>query len=453
MVGAVQATLLVPLISQLAHIYDVSLASSLWMVTVTLLASAVSAPVTSRLADIHGKRKVIVATLSATAVGSFLVAATDSFALGLTGRALQGLGSAVIPIGMSLLKDLVPANRVGPGIALMGAMMGIGSAVGVPVAGAVYAHLGWDSVFWIAGVAAAVCAGLGRFLLPAASGDELRARFDWVGAALITVVLTSLLLVIAQGDVWGWLSPEVVALAVVCPLAIAVWVPWQLRCAHPLVDVRLLRRHQVGLTNLATVVLSVAVMTNLYVAAQQLGTPATVPGGLGASPGAIGLMLSIPAAGFAALSPAVGRALVRFGGRQLMVLGSMAMAATYASRILLDESAVQVVVSTTLVSLATAMTLSAMPLLVMSAVPPSRTASAAGINTLCQTLGIAISSSGLAALARATSSTVNGSEYSTATTFHAAFAACIAVTTAAAILAWLMPRAEVVSGVACPVRG
>jgi MFS family permease len=71
----------------------------------------------------------------------------------LAARSIQGSSAAVIPLGISLLSGLLPRERAGSAIALISAMLGVGGALGLPLAGLVAEHLDFHALFWITTVA------------------------------------------------------------------------------------------------------------------------------------------------------------------------------------------------------------------------------------------------------------------------------------------------------------
>ena len=95
-------TLVVPLLPDFPRLLGTTSDNASWLVTVTLLTSAVATPILSRLADMHGKRRMIVVSLSLSLLGSLLGAVSDSLALLIVARMLQGFAPALIPIGISI---------------------------------------------------------------------------------------------------------------------------------------------------------------------------------------------------------------------------------------------------------------------------------------------------------------------------------------------------------------
>ncbi|WP_155343549.1 MFS transporter [Acrocarpospora pleiomorpha] len=439
-VAALGGTLLVPLVSRLPEIYDVSAVQASWIITSTLLAGALATPILTRLADMFGERLIIVATLIGLVLGSLLLAVSDSFALAIVGRSLQGVAAALVPVAMSLMKHVLPPERVGFGVALMSGTLGAGSALGLPLAGFMYTHLGWNSLFWGLAIVGALLAFLVWTMLP--KRVTSKQSIDWFGALLLTVALTPLVLVVTQGNVWGWLSRPIIGLALLSLVAFLAWVPWERRQRDPIVHLGLLVLRPVALTNIVAIIIAMAMLINLFLAGQQLAVPEFVAGGLGLSADATGLVMAFPAGAVAAASPLAARLLRRFGGRWVLVAGALFMAASYVARVLLDGSVFEVALGAVLVCVGTCLALSAMPMIIMAAVPSEHTASANGINTLCRMLGTSLSTAGMAAVTSFTAVTFDGTEYPTTETYHLLFWACVVLSVAAALLTTAIPRRD-----------
>lgn len=437
--ASLQGTVLVPLVSLLPKIYDVSAVNASWILTIALLSGAVATPIVSRLADMYGKRRLLVCTLMVMVMGSLLVATSDNFALAVVGRAMQGFSGSLTPVAMSIVKDVLPDHRVGPAIAMVSGTMGLGATIGLSLAGVMYAQLGWESLFWMMAVLAALLAVAARATLPARPPQALE-RFDFNGAFLLVLGLSPLLLVIAQGNEWGWGSGQVWQLLLVSAVSFTVWIPWELRCSAPLIDLRLARRRSLAMTNVAAFAVSIGMLTNLIIASYQLATPSTVKGGLGLSTGTAGLLMAAPTVVLIVGSPLIGRLLRQFGGKPLLFSGALVMSASYVSRVLLDDTIWQVVLSTMLVGAGAGFAFASLPMIIMSAVQSSQAASANGVNTLFRMMGTASSTAAIAALTASTSVHIREVAFPTERTYHLAFWGCAVASLLAAVLASSIPR-------------
>ena len=104
--------------SGLPRILGVTADDASWLVTATLLSSAVATPIVSRSADMYGKRKMMVVCLAIMVAGSVMAAVGGIFLWLIIGRALQGFSSALIPVGISIMRDELPKEKMGSAVAL-----------------------------------------------------------------------------------------------------------------------------------------------------------------------------------------------------------------------------------------------------------------------------------------------------------------------------------------------
>ncbi|WP_368245668.1 MFS transporter [Janibacter sp. Y6] len=165
-VAALMQTLVVPLIGDLPQLLGTTATDATWVITATLLAAAVVTPVSGRLGDLYGKRPVMLGCTALLVVGSVVCATASSVVPMIVGRAFQGAAMGLIPLGISVMRDLLPPERLGSSIALMSASLGIGGALGLPAAAAVAEYGSWRGLFWGAAVLALVVAFLVHRFLP-----------------------------------------------------------------------------------------------------------------------------------------------------------------------------------------------------------------------------------------------------------------------------------------------
>lgn len=439
MVSALQFTLVIPLLPEFPELLGISTSDSSWLVTATLLTSAVSTPIIARMADMYGKRRMLVVALVAMILGSVICALEFSFFAMIAGRALQGFGASLIAVGISILRDELPPERIGTAVALMSATMGIGSALGLPLAGVLADWLGWHSIFWFGAVAGAV---LVVALLTVVQESPVRTpgRFDVGGAVVLSAALVSLLLPISKGSVWGWTEPAVIGLLLLAVLLLAAWVPLELRVNQPMVDLRTSIRRPVLMTNIASVFAGMAMFVNMLVTVQVLQQPTASGSGFGLGVTAAGLAMVPSGAAMVAVSPISGRLLDKYGGRMVLLAGGALMALSYTGRVFFADSVTAVVIGSTLVGIGTALAFAAMPTLIMSSVPITETASANGLNSLVRSIGTSLASTLVAAIMAAFTVRVGDDVFSTEQAFQLVLWLGAAAAAVCAGLAFLIPR-------------
>lgn len=418
MAASLQFTLTVPLLPVVPDIMHVSTNDASWIVTITLLASALATPILSRMADMYGKRRMIVIALAAMTIGSVTIALGESFPTMIVGRALQGFAQSLIPIGISLLRDLLPRERVGSAVALMSATLGVGAALGMPLSGLLYQGFGWEVVFWFSATVGAVFI-IGVLLVVNESPVRAPARFDIAGALLLSVILAATLLVISKGG--SWELTVIAALIGIATVSLAAWIPLQLRVSNPMVDLRTTAKRPVLLTNLATLFVTAATFTNMLITIQQAQAPPASGYGLGLSVVGAGLVMLPAGLVMVALAPLSGALLNRRGGRPVLIVGGLVLAVAYVLRVFFADTVLAVVIGATMVGVGTALSFAALPTLIMASVPLTETASANGINALLRYLGMSVSSAFLALLVTSMSVAVDGHVFLSASAIDLCF--------------------------------
>lgn len=231
-------TLVTPLIAELPRMLDTTSSNAAWVITVTLLVSAVCVPVSGRLGDLLGKRRMLLACSVPLIVGSVVCALSSTVVPMIVGRGLQGMGMGMVPLGIALLRDVVPPEKMSSSIALVSASLGIGGALGLPIASAVAQYASWRVLFWGSAVLAAAICALIWFLIPDVPAGAKGQRFDVPGALGLAVGLVALLLAVSKGADWGWTSTTTMGLFATAVVVLIAWGFWELRTTDPLVDLR-----------------------------------------------------------------------------------------------------------------------------------------------------------------------------------------------------------------------
>jgi MFS family permease len=394
---ALMQAVVVPALSEIERDLGASTAWVAWTVSIYLLSASVATPLLGRLGDQYGKDRMLMVTLAAFTVGSVAsIFAWDIWSL-IVFRAVQGVGGAVYPLCFSIIRDEMPARRMGVAMGLISAMLGVGGGIGLVVSGLVVDHGSWRLLFIVGaalGVAAMVL--VRRFVPP--SPTRVRARVDVPGAVLLSAGLVCLLVALTQSQAWGWGSPRQLGLVGAGLAVLVLWGWVETRTAQPMVDMRMLARRPVLFTNLAALFCGFtmyAIFTVLPLFAQMpAGLPADVQPlvdyGFGATvtvsalyllPGALVMLPAGPYGGV------LGR---RIGFRYALAVGLVVTAIGAALLAALHAEPWQLVVGYAVGAAGVAVAFGAMPKLIADAVSPTETGVATGMNTVVRTVGSAI---------------------------------------------------------------
>ncbi len=373
-------TLIIPIVPELPKLLNSAPSDATWAITATLLAGAVANPVVGRLGDMYGKRRMLLLSLVLLIAGSVIGALSDTLVPMIVGRTFQGVSMAVIPLGISIMRDELPPERLGSATALMSASLGVGGALGLPTAAFIAEKTDWHVLFWTAAVLGAVVTALVVALVPE-SAVRSGGRFDVVGGVGMSIGLVCLLLAISKGADWGWGSGTTTGLFATAVVVLLVWGWWELRTVRPLVDLRTSARRQVLLTNLASVMFGFAMFAMSLAVPQLLQLPTLTGYGLGQTVLAAGLALGPSGLVMMATAPLSARISAAAGPKITLMLGALIVAAGYGLGVVMMAAVWQVVVVCCVISAGVGFAYGAMPALIMGAVPlprrPPRTASTA----------------------------------------------------------------------------
>lgn len=385
-----------------------------WAVTAFLLVAAASAAVCGRLGDMYGRERVLVVLLAAAAIGSFVSAIGDSIGSIIVGRAIQGVAGAILPLCIGLAREHLPAVKVPVAIAIIsGSAVAAGSA-SLLVAGYMLDHASWHMIFVVAAVYAVLALLLVLFVLPWRPPVGTTQRVDYLGTIAFAPAIAAVLLGINKSGTWGWTDVKTLGLIVGGLAVLALWVLWELRVTDPIVNVRLFTDRKVALTMLATLAISVGPLgISTMIIPLILQSPTTAPFGLGISPTNAGWLSFIGSMFGFVCTPLSGRISRAVGSRSAMLLGTALFTLSSAMLIVFHDSVAGMVAMIITVSVGTAFAYTAMPNLIVEAVPESNTSEATGTNSVLRTGGQGIGTS-IATMLLASSATAAGSAAPTA---------------------------------------
>ncbi len=388
---ALMQTLVIPLVPELPRLLNASASGTAWAITATLLAAAVATPIVGRLGDMYGKRRMLLISLAMLVTGSIVAALSSSLTPMIVGRALQGLASGVIPLGISIMRDELPSEKLGTATAQMSASLGVGGALGLPAAALLAENTSWHMLFWTSAVLGAIVFVLVLRFVPE-SAVRSGGRFDLLGGVGLSVGLISLLLAISQGADWGWTSGRTLGLLALAVVALLLWGWWERRTSEPLVDLRTTARPQVLLTNLASMVFGFAMFAMSLVLPQLLQMPKATGFGLGQSMLGAGLVMGPSGLVMLLTAPLSAKISKTRGPKVTLMLGAVVVALGYGVGTVLMSAVWQLVLVSVLIGAGIGLAYGAMPALIMAAVPVSETAAANSLNTLMRSIGTSVSS-------------------------------------------------------------
>ena len=285
-----------------------------WATLSYLLTMTISVVLVGRLSDQFGRSIVLSLGVGLFLAGSVLAAVAPGFGVLVLARAVQGIGAAAMAaLPMAVLREVIPQERTGRAMGILGSSMAAGMALGPAAGGFLVSLFGWRGVFAVLSLLAVGVYLLIRLALPAqTAAPGTSRRFDVSGATALvaTLAVFSIALTLRPG---GW-GGAVALLALAAGLA-ALFVAIELRADQPLVDIRVIRAAGLVPSFVVAFLAAYVMMTFTVV------PPFYLTRSLGLSDAWMGVALAVgPLAAIAAGIPA-GRFVDRTDARRVAALG------------------------------------------------------------------------------------------------------------------------------------
>jgi EmrB/QacA subfamily drug resistance transporter len=403
-----------------------------WVVNAYVLAFAGLLLLSGRASDLFGRRRLFTTGAGLFTLGTLLAALAAGPVMLIGGRVIQGIGAAALsPAAMSLLLVTFPAEQRARAMGAWGAASTLGGATGVVTGGLLVGGVGWRAVFLVTVPVSGAAVVLARRIL-AADTVTGRRSLDWVGAALATGAVITLVHGAVDAVDHGWTSPRVLGLLATSVALGAAFVAVERRVVDPLVPPDLfgsrMTRAGVVLALLGgTTRGSTFVLTALYL--QQV---------LAMSPQQAGIaMVPTSLTGFVVSLGVLPRALRAFGPLRTLVVGLVLLAGgqlwlAYSPQDLGYLSAV--LPGLLLVATGVALSFTPTTMVLAAAVPASHTGLASGLASASMQVGGALGTAAFIVIGASAGQQATGALAGSG--FTAAFTAGAGVALATAALGW-----------------
>lgn len=409
-IAAFETSMAVQLLYTPGDFFTTDLSQLVWVITSYSLVAALATGFVGRLGDQFGRRKILVAILLISAVGSVISAVAPTFGVLIAGRALQGVSGAVLPLAIGMVRSTFPAAKVSMGIAVVSTSALIAGAAGLLIGGLFLDYASWHYIFWTAAIAATLAAILVHLGIAREPRASLAAtgRIDYFGGLLFGAAIASTLYGLTLSKNLGWTAISVLGFVIGGLVALALWIKWELRIQEPMINVRMFGQRKFALGMLATAliavgpigtmnILSVTIYRNPSSVMMADGGIVDLPIGLGLSATMTGLLGFITAAAAFAISPLVGKISARFGARMGLMIGSLLTIVGLIVVCLAPSSLPVVIGGMVIVIFGTGFLYSGMPTIIVECVLPEQTSTATAVNAVTRTAfqGVAASVVGL----------------------------------------------------------
>lgn len=365
--------------------FQVSTSMLQWVISGYFLMITAIVPLMGKLSDLFGRKYFFMIGASIFAAGSALCASSGNIEQLIAYRIVQSFGSSMIMGNvMSIVAYAFPAGERGRPLGMMGSVVAVASICGPSIGGVLIGHWGWRSVFWInvpIGILSVLLASV--LLNPLKSEYRGKEKFDGIGGAFFFVAMTSLLLFISNGHLWGWtgwLSILSIAISIV---AWTVFIRWEARTAWPLIELNLFKNRNFAVGNVTNFFSFVLMMFPAFL------LPLFFSRILHMSSFEIGLLMTPQAVAMIVSSPAGGSLGDRFGHKWPASFGLMATVASMVMMAQFDENTGYAAILTALIlsGIGLGMVQSPNNVMVMDSVPIEKAGLTGGILATVRNFG------------------------------------------------------------------
>ncbi|HEY4568969.1 MAG TPA: MDR family MFS transporter [Kribbella sp.] len=290
-----------------------------WLFSIYLLAQAVSVPIYGKLADLRGRKPIMLLGVMLFVLGSVLCGFAWSMTALIAFRLVQGLGAGAIqPIGMTIIGDIYTVAERAKVQGYVASVWGISSFVGPTLGGVFSDYISWRWIFFVnipLGIAAAWVL-IRRFQEQV--GRQASHQIDYAGATLLAIGGSLLLLGLLEGGVmWSWDSGTSIAILVAAVILLIVFVLVERRAAEPVLPLWVLSHRVLNSAN------SAALLIGLLMIGLSTYVPLYAQSVLGTSAVVAGFALAAMTLGWPLAASFAGRIYLRVGFRSTMLLGSI----------------------------------------------------------------------------------------------------------------------------------
>ncbi|MEV1010063.1 MDR family MFS transporter [Streptomyces sp. NPDC049881] len=213
-----------------------------WVVTAYTLATAASTPIWGKVGDMYGRKGAFLSSIVIFLIGSALSGIAQNMGELIAFRAVQGLGAGGLMVGvMAIIGDLIPPRERGRYQGMIAGVMALAMIGGPSLGGFITDHWGWRWTFYINLPLGAVALVMVTSVLHLPK-RRAQGRIDYLGAGLLTVGITAIVLVTTWGgSEYDWVSGQIIGLAVLGVLALAAFLFAERRAAEPVVPLHIFR--------------------------------------------------------------------------------------------------------------------------------------------------------------------------------------------------------------------
>ena len=320
-------TVLSAALPDIADDLDSSTGTITWVIAGPLLAFAVFTPMAGKLGDLYGHRRMYLVGFSAAALGSFVTALAPNAGFLIAARIVtQAFASSTGPSALAIMMKAFPDDERTSVAGVWSAVLAASPALGVVIGGPLIDATSWRTLFIIQGIGMLVAVVASTRVLPE-SERRHDLTFDLLGGLFLAVGIAAVLIPLNRAGALGWDHPVIWGGLTLAPVAFVLFVWWERRTPHPLIELPVLAERNVSLPLVSQLFLNGPYMAGLVITSLMLGADST----FAYSTTAISLLILPRPIMFAVGAWLADRLVTRVGGRTVVIFGCLGIALGLAS--------------------------------------------------------------------------------------------------------------------------
>ncbi len=320
--------MLTPSLPSIAKGFNVTISQVSLVLSTYLVGGVAFTPVVGKLGDIYGKKMILTMVIFIYTAAVAVTGFSPNFTFMVTSRAIQGIGMAIMPLGMSLVREEFPRELVPKAQALISAMFGAGFAISLPLGSFVSNQFGWRWTYHSAIPFVFALAVVTVLVVRESRYKRPETRIDVVGASLLSATLALFVFGLSEGPEWGWTSFGTLSLFASGVILLFPLVLYELAYSRKkgdaILNFKLLSERNVMVANVALGISGMAMFLSMQALTYRIELP--VPAGFGKSIMDTGLSLVPFAVGVLAFGPVTGALISRTGVKPLAIAGALVSA-------------------------------------------------------------------------------------------------------------------------------
>lgn len=294
--------------------FHTTLANAEWVVIVYLLFISSLLLTYGRIGDMYGHRPVFIGGFAIFTIASAFNSLAPNVWILIASRALQAIGAgAILAVVQAIITDTFQPSERGKAIGINAMFVSLGLATGPSLGGLLVGTYGWQSIF-IINIPIGILSIIWSWIILPRKNKKTQ-KFDIGGAATIFICLSTLLLAVSHGHIWGWHSSIVISLLFTALISFIIFIYIEINCGHPMFNLGLFKNQSFLAGNLAAMINYLTQYTVTFLMPFYLINFLVLP------TRSAGLLMSVFPIAMMLTSPVAGILSDRFGSRLLTSAG------------------------------------------------------------------------------------------------------------------------------------